>query len=142
MEVERSTYRRRRRPWRSRGHGSRPGGRGAGWREGRGSPHPALSASSLFVIPRFPFGGLGPYYDRFCRSAAREKRIYKSPPPLLGSGGAATMALQAACSGIANTRLHTPEVYWEWIHCCRRERRTPVAAAENLNHPDFWAGTT
>lgn len=37
----------------------------------------------------------GFYYDRFCRSAAREKRVCKKPT-------AATMALWAACSGIAN----------------------------------------
>ena len=33
--------------------------------------------------------------------------MQKSPPPYLGSGGAAAMALRAACSGIANSRNHT-----------------------------------
>ena len=44
-------------------------------------------------------GGAGPYYYRLCRSVVKEKRSCKtSHRRCLGSGGAAVMALRAACS--------------------------------------------
>ena len=68
----------------------------------------------LFPFSRVRFllffltGGWGPDYDRQGRSGAMETVIYKTATAdCFGSGGAAAMALRAACSGIPNTRSHT-----------------------------------
>ena len=68
----------------------------------------------LFPFSRVRFllffltGGWGPDYDRQGRSGVMETVIYKTATAdCFGSGGAAAMALRAACSGIPNTRLHT-----------------------------------
>ena len=64
----------------------------------------------LFPFSRVRFllffftGGWGPDYDRQGRSGAMEMVIYKTATAeRFGNGGAAAMALRAACSGIPNT---------------------------------------
>ena len=48
------------------------------------------------------------HYDRSGRSGRKGYRYIKTATAVaLGSGGAAAMALRAACSGISNTRSHT-----------------------------------
>ena len=61
-----------------------------------------------FFLLSFLKCGLGSYYDRFCRSVARENGQVKARHRCFGRGGAAAIAFRAAYSRIANTRLHTP----------------------------------
>ena len=50
----------------------------------------------------------GPTMTGKAGPGARENGLYKTPRRCASSGGAAAIALPAACSGITNTRSHTP----------------------------------
>ena len=64
-------------------------------------------SGGLFSLPFFT-RGWGPDYARRGRSGTMEKVICKiTTTDCIGSGGAAAMALWAACSGVKNRISHT-----------------------------------
>ena len=116
MEVETTRERAPGRPW-GRRNGPRAS-RAACW--GTGWASAFLVSRGVFVVSLFllfpPWYVRSPHYDRLGRSGARgrqtarfgEETVYiNSYCRCFCSGGAAAIALRAACSGIINTRSHT-----------------------------------